>query len=235
MKTTENRRVLVTGAGRGLGLEFVRQLLARGDSVIATCRHPEQAQALQALQVDGRLHLLALDVTDSAAISAMADALREHFPALDLLINNAGILPSGERFGQVQADTLRDAFDTNAMAPLLLAQTLAPALAQGRDALVLNISSVLASIARTDAFRTPSYAISKAALNMAGVLMSHALAEHKVRVVNLHPGWVRTDMGGKGATLDAEDAVRSMLATLDRLPPSASGLFLDRDGEPLPW
>lgn len=235
MKTTENRRVLVTGASRGLGLEFVRQLLARGDSVIATCRHPDQAQALHALQVDGRLQVLALDVTDSAAISAMADAVREHFPALDLLINNAGVLPSGERFGQVQAETLRNAFATNAMAPLLLTQALAPALAQGRDATVLNISTVLASIAGTDAFRTPSYSISKAALNMAGVLMSRALAEQQVRVVNLHPGWVRTDMGGKGATLDAEDSVRSMLGTLDRLPRSASGVFLDRDGEPLPW
>ncbi len=235
MKTTENRRVLVTGASRGLGLEFVRQLLARGDSVIAACRDPDRAQALQALRTDGRLHLLALDVTDDAAISAMADAVRKHFPALDLLVNNAGVLPSGERFGQVRAETLRQAFDTNAVAPLLLAQALAPVLAQGREATVLNISTVLASIAATDAFRTPSYSISKAALNMAAVLMSRALAEQRVRVVNLHPGWVRTDMGGKGATLDAEDSVRSMLGTLDRLPRSASGVFLDRDGEPLPW
>jgi NAD(P)-dependent dehydrogenase (short-subunit alcohol dehydrogenase family) len=235
MKTSKPGRSLVTGGGRGLGLEFVRQLLQRGDTVLATARRPGRADALQRLASEhpGRLHVLALDVADSETFPAFQAAVASHVETLDLLINNAGALASGERFGQLREQDLLEAFRTNAVGPLLLTQALLPLLQP--SATVLNISSILGSIARTGAFYTPSYAISKSALNMAGVLLSHALEDSGVRVLNLHPGWVRTDMGGAGASLDKDDAVRSILNTVDTLPKTATGVFVDRNGSPLPW
>ena len=237
MNVAQAGRALVTGAGRGLGLEFVRQLLERGDSVVATARQPERAYELQALAAanSSQLQVLALDMSDSDSFPAFQAALAARIPALDLLINNAGILASGERFGHLRAQPLFDAFRTNTVGPLLLTQALSPLLQLGSNALVLNLSSALGSMTRSEGFHTPSYAISKAALNMAGVLLNHALAEHRIRVLNLHPGWVRTEMGGEGAQLDKDDAVRSILSTLDKLPATATGVFVDRHGEPLPW
>jgi NAD(P)-dependent dehydrogenase (short-subunit alcohol dehydrogenase family) len=237
MNAVKSRRTLVTGASRGIGLEFVRQLLQRGDFVLATARHPERAKELGSLaQVHPeRLQLLTLDVTDTESFSAVQAAVAERVPALDLLINNAGVLPGGERFGQLQAQNLLEAFRTNAMGPLLLTQALRPLLQQGHHPLVLNLSSILGSIAQTESFYTPSYAISKAALNMAGVLLGQVMAKSGVRVVNLHPGWVRTDMGGDGASLEKDAAVKAILATIEELPADANGIFVDRFGDELPW
>lgn len=232
-------RALVTGANRGLGLEFVRQLLARGDRVLATCRQPGRAQALNRLVAEhpGRLHVLPLDV---AAPKSHAELLRElplvsggGSATIDLLINNAGVLHPGERFGAVTAGNLDDSLRTNASGPFLLTQALAPQLADG--ATVANLSSKLGSISSTGGFGTPSYAISKAALNMATVLLAHALAGRGITVIALHPGWVRTEMGGAGAELEPGDAVSALLAVIDRLQPADTGRFLDRHGAPVPW
>src|SRR5690554_523631 len=184
------RHVLVTGANRGLGLEFTRQLLARGDRVIATCRHPGKATVLNPLagEYPGRLHVLPLDVADPKSHAELArelplvlDGHGDDRPGrIDLLLNNAGVLPSGERFGRLGAENLEHSFRTNAMGPLLLTQALAPLLADG--ARVANLSSRLGSIASTERFGTPSYNISKAALNMATVLLAHALAERGIVV-----------------------------------------------------
>lgn len=227
----------MTGAGRGLGLEFVHELLTRGDQVIATVRDPTRAKPLQNLgdEYHGQLHVLTLDVADSASFPAFQAAVAVRLPALDLLINNAGILAGGERFGQLRASDLLDAFATNAAGPLLLTQALTPLLQRGNHALVLNISSILGSIASTEGFHTPSYAISKAALNMVGALLREPLAAAGIRVLNLHPGWVRTAMGGAGASLGAEAVARAILDTLHKLPVSVTGVFIDRHGKTLPW
>jgi len=231
------RRVLVTGGNRGLGLEFVRQSLQAGDRVIAGCRRPGQASALNALvaQYPNRLHVLPLDVSAERSRDGLLRELALVTDGLDCLINNAGVLPSGEQFGHVAAQTLSTTLNTNAVGPFALAQALAPMLAQGRDPRIANVSSTLGSIARTEAFRTPSYAISKAALNMATVLLAHALAPHGVLVVALHPGWVRTEMGGKDAQIEPAESVRGLLAVIHALQPAQSGQFLDYLGQPLPW
>ena len=232
------RRSLVTGANRGLGLEFVRQLLARGDRVVATCRQPGQATALNALAGEhpGRLHVLPLDVADPRAIGELQRELlllADDGDRLDLLVNGAGVLHSGERFGSVSAVNLDDSFRTNAMGPFLLTQALATRLADG--ARVANITSQLGSIANTTRFGTPSYDISKAAQNMATALLAAALRERGIVVIALHPGWVQTDMGGAGATVTPEQSVTGLLRVIDGLKPSDSGRFLDWRGESLPW
>ena len=232
------RRSLVTGANRGLGLEFVRQLLARGDRVVATCRHPGKATALNALAGEhpGRLHVLPLDVADPRAIAELVRELAlldDDGARIDLLVNGAGVLHSGERFGSVSAVNLDDSFRTNAMGPFLLTQALAPRLADG--ARVANITSQLGSIANTTRFGTPSYDISKAAQNMATALLAAALRERGIVVVALHPGWVQTDMGGAGATVTPQDSVAGLLRVIDRLKAADSGRFLDWRGQSLPW
>lgn len=241
--TEPGRHCLVTGANRGLGLEFVRQLLARGERVVAACRHPGRATALNTLAGEhpGRLHVLPLDV---ASARSRDELVRELPLVLDdarlgLLINNAGVLHGGERFGQVAEADLDISVRTNAIGPFLLSQALAPLLADAEGkragAIVANLSSEIGSIAHRNEFRTPSYAIGKAAQNMGSVLLARALAARGIRVVSLHPGWVRTDMGGAQATLSATEAVASLLQVIDRLGPADTALFLDREGQPLPW
>jgi len=232
------RQILVTGANRGLGLEFVRQLLAGGDHVVATCRQPGKATALNTLagQHPGRLHVLPLDV---AAPKSQAELARE-LPLvlgddgrLDLLVNNAGVLHSGERFGHLGLANFEDSFRINAAGPLLLTQALAPLLADG--ARVVNLSSELGSIGATTRFGTPSYNLSKAAQNMATALLAQALESRGIVVVAISPGWVRTEMGGEGAELEPAEAVAGILRVVDGLKAGDSGQFLDWRGRALSW
>ena len=224
------QRCIVTGANRGLGLALATALLARGDRVVAGCRHPGQASALNRLAGEhpGRLQVLPLDV---AAPKAPAEFAREVglAPApLGLLVNNAGVLHTGERFGSVSAANLEDSFRTNAMGPFLLTQALASRLADA--AKVANITSELGSIAGTGRFGTPSYNISKAALNMASVLLRHALAERRITVLALHPGWVQTDMGGKSASITPGQSAAGLLRVIDGASFADSGRYLDWRG-----
>ena len=245
-RTESPRHCLVTGANRGLGLEFVRQLLARGDRVVAACRHPGRATALNTLagQYPGRLHVLPLDVTTARS----RDELVRELPLvlddarLDLLVNNAGVLHGGERFGQVAEPDLETSLRTNAIGPFLLTQALAPLLADadagegaGAGATVANLSSEIGSLAGRQEFRTPSYAMGKAAQNMGSVLLARALAPRGIRVVALHPGWVRTDMGGPQAHITPAEAVTGMLREIDALSLKTTGRFRDWQGRDLPW
>lgn len=230
--------VLVTGANRGLGLALVRALLARGERVIATCRQPGKATELNRLagEYPGHLHVLPLDVAQPKAHTELARELPlvlGEGGRLDVLVNNAGVLHSGERFGQLTAANLEDSFRTNVMGPLLLTQALAPLLADG--AKVASITSALGSIGGVSRFGTPSYNISKAALNMASALLARALDERGITVLALHPGWVQTEMGGQDATLSAEDSAAGLLKVIDGATADDSGRFLDWQGEALPW
>ena len=244
------RTALVTGANRGIGLEFVRQLLARGDHVVAACRHPGKASALNTLAGEhpGRLHVLPLDVADAKSRASLLHDLPLVLGddgRIDLLLNNAGVLHSGERFGHVEQAMLDDSLRTNAIGPFLLAQALVPLLcdvAPGHAddtgsprTVIANISSQLGSIANTTRFGTSSYAISKAAQNMASVLLARALAERGIVVLALHPGWVQTEMGGAQAQVTPADAVAGLLRVIDAATPSRSGAFLDWRGASLPW
>jgi NAD(P)-dependent dehydrogenase (short-subunit alcohol dehydrogenase family) len=229
---------LVTGANRGLGLEFTRQLLARGRRVVATCRQPGRATALNALAGEhpGRLKVLPLDVGEAKQHAELAReiplALGDD-ARIGLLVNNAGILHAGERFGSLKLENFLDSFRTNAAGPMLLTQALAPVLAD--DARVVMLSSRLGSMAETARFGTPSYSVSKAALNMVTAQLAQALGPRGIVVVATSPGWVRTDMGGDKAEVLPEDAVAGVLAQVERLQAKDNGRFVSWKGDAIPW
>lgn len=226
---------LVTGANRGIGLEFVRQLLARGERVIATCRHPGRALELTRLAGahPGHLLVLPLSLPDVRSIGELVREIGALDLRIGLLVNNAGVLVEGERFGAIDAKALADSFATNAQGPFLLTQALAPRLVDG--ARIVSLSSTLGSIGGTDSLYSPSYSISKAALNMASRLLALALRPQRAIVIALCPGWVRTDMGGANASLSAAESVAAMLHTIDALEPADSGRFLSERGAEIGW
>lgn len=226
---------VITGANRGLGLAMARELLEQGHSVVGTCRHPGKATELNQLagEYPGRLHVLPLNIADQRSLNEFVRELPLVMEGVDVLINNAGVLHSGERFGHVHADVLEDSLRINAMGPFLLTQALAPQLVDGGK--VANISSELGSITAVERFGTPSYAISKAALNMASMQLAYALDKRDITVIVLHPGWVQTDMGGKAARLTPAQSARGLLQVIERVGPDDSGQFLDWRGQALEW
>jgi NAD(P)-dependent dehydrogenase (short-subunit alcohol dehydrogenase family) len=231
------RRCVVSGANRGMGYEFVRQLLARGDRVVGGVRQPGRTLELNELAAahPGHLHVLPLDVARPGSIEEFAREAATLIDGLDLLINNAGVLHGGERFGRLEPAHFETSFRVNALGPLLLTEALAPMLHKGERPVVANMSSQIGSIAQTHGFRTPSYAIGKAAQNMVTRQLAAALHEHGVSVLALHPGWVRTAMGGDKAPLTATEAVTRLLRVIDDATPERSGMFVDGDGKALPW
>jgi len=231
------QRVLVTGANRGLGLEFVQQLLARGARVIAACRQPGRAMKLTELAAahPGHLSVLPLDLNKERSITGLAHETGMLTDKLDALINNAGVLVSGERYGELAAKTFAETFAINVIGPLLLTQALTALLEQGKAACVINLSSDLGSQGDTVAFNTPSYAISKAALNMVTRLTAAELGARGITVISLNPGWVKTDMGGAHAPLAVNESVAGMLKVIDGLKPGDGGRFLDYNGAEVAW
>ena len=225
---------LITGANRGLGLEFVRQLLSRGDSVTACCREPGKAEALHALadQAGDKLNVLALDVADGDAIAALPGQLDG--ASFDVLINNAGVAAAEESFGAFEADTMERILRINSVAPMLVTQAVAPKLAQGGK--VVCITSGLGSIAQaSDLMFGLSYGMSKAALNMGVKKLSTEMKKRAVTIIALHPGWVQTDMGGASAPLKPERSIAGMLKVIDGLTEADNAKFLTYSGGTLPW
>lgn len=228
---------IVSGANRGLGLELVAQLLQRGWRVIAGCRKTQELRLTELAGAHpGKLHVMPLDVSSERSIAAFvgeAGIVTDH---VDLLINNAGVLVSGERYGHVTAKSLVESFTVNAAGTLLLTQACSALLQNAEKARVANVSTVMASIERTDTFRTPSYAMSKAALNMATRLLAAEFAPHGIAVASFHPGWVQTDMGGAGAPLTVEQAASALLDRAVALRVEDAGRFIaSEDGSTLPW
>lgn len=232
--------VLITGANRGIGLEFVRQYSAEGWKVLATCRNPKVAKELQALKnQNAEIEILKLDVSDDENIDAFKKALGK--TAIDLLINNAGIISAtkDERIDTLSKVTrleLLNVFDTNAFSPLLLTKALIPNLRAGSLKTVANISSSAGSITESlsGQWNLYSYKGSKAALNMLMVCLTTEEIYNDLRILLLHPGWVKTEMGGPGAVIDPEDSVTSMRNIIADTRVK-SGMYIDYQGNNLPW
>jgi NAD(P)-dependent dehydrogenase (short-subunit alcohol dehydrogenase family) len=234
----ENLRIVVTGASRGLGLEFARQWLAAGHRVFGLARDPKGSKDLAELGRENPdwFSAIACDVTDDASVRRAAEEVGEHTQAVDIVLNNAGV--GGWRGGieDLDLDEVRRVFEVNTLGPLRVTRAFLPLLRRGRTPRrLVHITSLMGSIADNRSGGSYPYRISKCALNMASVNLAHELADDGVVSVVLHPGWVRTDMGGSGATLAVDEAVGALIDTIDDLTMEHSGGFYDRLGEPLPW
>ncbi len=225
--------VLVTGANRGIGLEFTRQYLARGDKVLAACRRPEQADELRALSASGDLEILALDLNDQASMEAFVTELSGR--AIDVLINNAGVYGPRHGFGAVQAQDWMAVLHVNSVAPLLLTQLLIDNLRAGELKKLVYITSKMGSIDDNQGGGSYVYRSSKAALNAVVKSIAIDLAPEGFSAAVLHPGWVQTDMGGPNALIDTHTSVTGMIAAIDGLDRSCSGGFFNYDGKTINW
>lgn len=226
------RRVLVTGASRGIGLEFVRQFLLRGDMVFAACRDPENADQLREYESD-HLHVITLDVADERSIESSYAVVRAHTDSLDLLINNAGVLIDDDELGSLSFDGLLYILRVNAVAPILIAQRYLDLLERGRDAKIVGITSEHGSLTLKPDGGPYGYSASKAALNM--LMRTLAFELRGMTTVVIDPGWVRTDMGGRGAELSPARSVSGMIQIIDAITPYDTGRFFRWDGEEEPW
>lgn len=220
---------LITGANRGIGLEYATQLRARGETVIATCRDVDKAAELKATGAE----VLALDVADEQSISDLGKKLEDR--AIDVLINNAGVSSTSKSLADCTKEELAKVLLINSIAPMLVTKAVLPSLKKGSTKLIVHISSQLGSIANNTGGSSYGYRASKAALNQFNRSLSAELAPLGYHTLCMHPGWVRTDMGGPNATLSTEESVRSMLGVISKAREVASGSFLNFDGKPLPW
>jgi NAD(P)-dependent dehydrogenase (short-subunit alcohol dehydrogenase family) len=223
---------LVTGANRGIGLEICRALRARGDAVVATTRTGRD-DALRAMGCD----VVALDVGDAASIDALPNSVERVLGgrAIDVLYNNAGVSSEAKTLVTVTQAELARVFAVNAFAPLLVVRAILPLLRAGSRRVVLNVSSQLASIANNTGGSSYAYRASKTALNQLTVCLANELRGEGFCCVNVHPGWVRTDMGGPQAPMLPPDSARHLIALADRLTPADTGKFLNFDGAAMPW
>jgi NAD(P)-dependent dehydrogenase (short-subunit alcohol dehydrogenase family) len=228
------KTVLITGANRGIGLELAHQYLNVGWTVLACCREPGQAQRLSAL-VGEDLEIFPLDVRDPQSIAALAAALRER--PIDVVINNAGIAGprEGQRLGALADEAWLDVLSTNTLGPARVAEALLENLARSDSPVLVTLSSVMGSIANNDSGGYYAYRSSKAAVNAVMKSMATDLRARGITVLLVHPGWVRTDMGGPQATISVEESAAGIREVIDEAKPEASGSFVDYTGAALPW
>jgi len=233
-------KALITGTNRGIGLEFVRQLITRDVHVFAACRNPSKAGQLLKLQEDfpKQISIIKLDVTNDQSLANSYKLISSKTNNLDLLINNAAVSQGEQTFGTFESSKIKSILEVNTVAPLLVIQQFAQLLKKGIQPKIVNISSVLGSLDRANNPsnpRTSIYSSSKAALNMSTIHMAHDLVDHKIVVVSIHPGWVRTDMGGSDADIGTNESVDGMLQVIDSLQLQDTGNFYDYTGKTIPW
>ena len=226
---SDARTVLITGANRGIGLELSRQYSAAGWHVIGTARNPESAQELAALGAE----VMQLDVTDPASADRLSRDLGSR--PVSLLINNAGILPMMRSLEEIDMDTYERVMDVNALGPVRVTRAVLPNLRAGQLRKIVNITSTLGSIAQNTSGSFYGYRESKAALNMFTKSLAAELGPEGFTCIVLHPGWVRTDMGGPNAPTTAQESVLGIRRVIDGLTKADNGAFFSFEGERMPW
>jgi len=231
------RTALITGTNRGIGLEFVRQYAKDGWRVFACCRNPATAEALNRLaaQYPNQITVHPLDVTSHHQIEQLSQALSNQ--TIDLLINNAGVYPPehGDAFGKTDYAAWSYAFAVNTMAPLKMAESFIQQISQSQLKTIITITSKMGSIADNRGGGSYIYRSSKAAVNIVMKSLSIDLDSSRITAVLLHPGWVRTDMGGPNALITAEQSVTGMRGVISNLKFVDSGKFYAFDGQIVPW
>ena len=224
-------RVVVTGASRGIGLELVRQLLARGDVVDACVRDPDRATELRAL-ARPTLHIHHVDVTDQVSVDALARAIDA---PVDVVINNAGINRPRQKLTDLDLAATAELYATNAIGPLRVTHALLPHVRRGSAKKLVHVTSGMGSIADNKRGESYGYRMSKAALNMMSKSLSIDLRDDGITSIVINPGWVKTDLGGASAPTPVEDSVRGILARIDEATLETSGSFLNWNGGTYPW
>ena len=229
-------KVLITGASRGIGLEMVRYGMDQGWDVLACCRNPQQAEKLLSMAQlsNGRVSVYLADMSELATLQALAYELRHE--AIDMLINNAGVYGSDKhRFGQVDVYDWVETFKVNSIAPMKMSELFVEQLAMGQSKIIACLSSKMASMEDNSSGGSYIYRSSKAALNAVVKSLSIDLADKAIKCVALHPGWVKTDMGGPNAEISTKESVTKIFETLLVLKAKDSGRFIDIDGSDIPW
>ena len=221
--------IMITGASRGLGLEFARQFYNEECRVIATCRSPKDANELNAI---GDIDVHALDVTDDKSVTTLADKLRGE--NIDILINNAGVIGQRDGFGRIDYDIWAETMDTNVFGPMRVAEAFRDNVMNSEKKQMIFITSRMGSI--TEAVPNAYvYRSSKAALNMAVKCLSVELEQQGLIAVLFHPGHVQTDMGGQAAPVTPQKSIEGMKNQIVALTHDDNGRFLSYDGHQIPW
>ncbi|WP_016956675.1 SDR family oxidoreductase [Catenovulum agarivorans] len=231
------KTVLITGANRGIGLEFTKQYAEAGYTVFATTRTPLESAELNALAKKlGNIKILSLDITDEKQIAGIKSMLNGQ--AIDILIANAGYYgPKDERsqFGQIDQVEWLKTLEINTIAPLKFAEAMIDNLLLGQERKIAFLSSKMGSMSDNGSGGSYIYRSSKAALNAVSKSLAIDLAEYDVKVVALHPGWVQTDMGGPNALINTTASVTGLRKVVDKLTAKTSGGFYAYDGQSIPW
>lgn len=226
--------VLITGANRGLGLEFVKQYAAAGWRVLAGCREPLEAEQLRSIQAQNSLiEIFALNVTDFDQIDTLAKQLAG--VAIDVLINNAGVYGDKSAFGQLDYQAWSNTLAVNTLAPVKMTEAFLPHVQQGKNKIVAVVSSQMGSIADNSSGGSLFYRSSKAGVNAAMKTLAYDLARYSIGVLIFHPGWVKTDMGGINALIEADESVAGMRQIIEHFQLKQSGQFFKYNGEIIPW
>ncbi|KAK9244996.1 hypothetical protein V1506DRAFT_539574 [Lipomyces tetrasporus] len=229
---------LITGANRGIGFEIARQLLAAGNhDVIAVVRSIDASGPIKALVDENKnSKIVEFDVTDRSSIKDAVKALKARgVDKIDVLINNAGVTHDAARMEALEDAEFARILRTNVIGPSAVISEFLPLLQQGRRKVVVNVSSSLGSIAMNTGYATGGYNVSKAALNMLTKQYSVEKATGGFAFVALDPGWVQTDMGGKGAPLSPNESVNAILSTISKLTSEDNGKYINRFGKVLPF
>jgi NAD(P)-dependent dehydrogenase (short-subunit alcohol dehydrogenase family) len=224
--------VLITGANRGLGLSLVQKFASEGWRVFAAERSRSAASPTLP-----NVTWVTLDVQDEGSIARAAARVAEHSKGLDVLINNAAVNPRPDcdaPLGELDFAAMQLAYDVNALGPLRVIQGLLPLLEGGSRKLIVNVSSEAGSLRHSWRDRTYGYCMSKAALNMQTTILDRALKSRGFDVLALHPGWMRTDMGGPKAHLDPDESAAGMYEVVQQAS-AATPRFLQHDGKEFPW
>lgn len=230
---TPTYQVLITGANRGIGLEFVKQYAQDGWKVLACCRDPQSATDLKTLaQSNTHIQILGLDVADFSQIDAIALQLKDQ--KIDVLINNAGIYPDSS-FGDVDANDWLEAFKVNSMAPLKMATAFTSHIANSQLKKIATLSSKMGSLDDNTSGGSYIYRSSKTAVNMVMKSLSIDLKPFGIAVVTLHPGWVMTEMGGTNALIDTQTSVTGLRKVIENTKLNATGQFIAYDGKTINW
>jgi NAD(P)-dependent dehydrogenase (short-subunit alcohol dehydrogenase family) len=227
--------VLITGANRGIGLEFVRQYLMDGWRVFAACREPQKAKELNGLESGAgeALTVVRMDVTDDRSVREAARMLKDE--AIDLLVNSAGVGGPRQKIGSVDYPAWARVLDVNTLGPLRVLEAFTDHLARSDRKLSVTLTSGMGSIADNRSGGSLAYRTSKAAVNMAMRSAAIDLAPRGIICVVVNPGWVKTDMGGPGATLTPKQSVDAMRKLIEGLTRKDSGKFFNYDGREYPW